>query len=392
MTGVSLTCRGCGSERTTRVVDLGPQTGSDHFVPVDDPTPDGRWPLELWLCAGCGLVQLGPIAAQPPAPVRAVESATSRAHARSTVAAVLAEHPELVGATAFEFASHHGGSWLDHLAAAGCTVVPVGRPAQLVVDVHALAHEQDVAGELASRAEALTPDGLLVLEFHHLLSLIEQSQFDTIRHGHWTYLSLTAVRALAAEQGLVVLSATSEPVFGGSLRLLLAPVASGREPDASVDEVLAAEAAVGVASPDALRTLDIRAHASAHALAGYLADQRRAGRRVLAYGAPSKASVLLGVSEIGPELLPFTVDAAPAKHGLAVPGVRVPIRSVPELAAARPDAVLILTWDIADEVIAQLEAGGGWGADYVLPLPVPHLVTGAPRLPHPRAALDRIES
>jgi hypothetical protein len=376
MTGNSadLTCRGCGSPDTSRVVDLGAQTGSDHFTPVDDPVPDGRWPLELWLCGDCGLVQLGPIEAQMPEPVRAVESDTSRAHARTTVAAVLAERPELVGGTAFEFASHHGGSWLEHLAAAGSTVVDEGVPAQLVVDVHALAHEQDVDGELAKRAAALREDGLLVLEFHHLLPLIAGSQFDTIRHGHWTYLSLTAVQRLAADQGLVVVSATPEPVFGGSLRLLLAHSGSGQQPDESVARVLAAEAAEGVASADALHALDDRAHESARSLAAYLRGQREAGRRVLAYGAPSKASVLLGVSDVGPDLVEFTVDASPAKHGLSVPGVRVPIRPIEELVAARPDVVLVLTWDIADEVIGQLEARGGWGAEYVVPLPEPHTV------------------
>ena len=93
---------------------------------------------------------------------------------------------------------------------------------------------------------------------------------------------------------------------------------------------------------------------------------------MLAYGAPSKASVLLGLAGVGTDLLPFTVDASPAKHGLSIPGVRVPIRPVEELAAAEPDVVLVLTWDIAAEVVQQLEARGGWGAEYVVPAPVPH--------------------
>src|SRR3954453_17718769 len=107
----TLQCRGCLSGETVRVVDLGDQTGSDHFPAPDDPVPDGRWPLELWLCNRCALVQLGPVEPQVPEPVRAVESATSLEHARRTVAAVLAEHPELVGSVVYEFASHHGGSW-----------------------------------------------------------------------------------------------------------------------------------------------------------------------------------------------------------------------------------------------------------------------------------------
>jgi len=95
---------------------------------------------------------------------------------------------------------------------------------------------------------------------------------------------------------------------------------------------------------------------------------------VLGYGAPSKAAVLLGVSDVGPDLLPYTVDAASAKHGRRIPGCGVPIRPVEHLLAARPDVVLILTWDIVDEVVDQLEAGGGWGARYIVPLPEPHAV------------------
>jgi len=369
---VELTCRGCGSSRSTKVVDLGPQPASDFFPEADDPTVDGRWPLELWLCPDCALVQLGPIEALVPEPVRAVESATSLEHARRTVAAVLDEHPELVGSVVYEFASHHGGSWLDHLRGAGCRVADDGEKARLVVDVHGLAHEQDIASCLAERTERLSADGYLVLEFHHLLPLVLEDQFDTIRHGHWVYFSLTAVRNLAAAQGLTTLAATPEPVFGGSLRVLLAPTSSGRTPDASVAKVLAVEQSAGVAEAGALEALNRRAHAAAAELHTYVSAQVGAGRGVLAYGAPSKAAVLLGLSRIGPDLVPFTVDASPAKHGLAIPGVRVPIRPVGELVAARPPIVLVLTWDIADEVVGQLEASGGWGAEYVVPLPHPH--------------------
>jgi hypothetical protein len=138
-----------------------------------------------------------------------------------------------------------------------------------------------------------------------------------------------------------------------------------------VARVLAAEAAAGLADGSGLAAFGARALVTATALRRHLIALRDEGRRVLGYGAPSKAAVLLGVAGIGPDLLPFTVDAAPAKHGLAIPGGRVPIRPVADLVAARPDVVLLLTWDIADEVVAALEAGGGWGAKYLLPLQVP---------------------
>lgn len=381
---MSLTCRGCHGTDTRRVVDLGDQPASDDFPALDDPRPDPRWPLELWFCATCALTQLGPVPALAAEPVRAVESATHRAHTRSAVTAVLAEYPRLAGTRVREFASHHGGSWLPALAEHGCTEAVGGARAALVVDVHALAHEEDVRGHLAERAGVLADDGLLVLEFHHLLALVTQGQFDTVRHGHWTYLSLTAVHRLAAAHGLVCVQAVAEPVFGGSLRVVLAPRAAALPVDPGVADVLAAEARAGLADGSGLVAFDTRARESARALRDYLAERRRAGRRVLGYGAPSKAAVLLGLSAVDADLLEFTVDAAPLKHHLAIPGGRIPIRPVEDLRAARPQEVLLLTWDIAEEVVGALEAGGGWGAQYVVPLPSPHVVGEPDRHPAPR--------
>jgi hypothetical protein len=332
---------------------------------------DDRWPLELWLCASCTLVQLGPVEARLPEPPLAIESATSLAHADSSVRQLLRDHPELVGAKVAEFASHHGGSWLPSLRSAGCREAVGGERADLVVDVHGLAHEPDLGTSLACRAERLAPGGQLLLEFHHLLPLVLECQFDTIRHGHWAYLSLGALQRLAAPLDLRVSDVRRVSLFGGSLQVTLRHhmAGGGREPvDDSVRAVLSDEVAAGVNDPIRLAEMQSTALRSAEVLHGYLVAQRSRGRLVLGYGAPSKAPVLLGVSRVGPELLPFTVDAAPGKHGRRIPGVGVPIRSVDDLRAARPDVVLILTWDIADEVISQLEADGGWGAEYVVPI------------------------
>jgi C-methyltransferase C-terminal domain/Putative zinc binding domain len=367
----ALTCRGCAETRAYLVVDLGEQPASDDFPAMDAPLPDAVWPLQLWYCPDCALVQLGPVEALAEEPVRAVESETSRRHAARTVTAVLADHPFLVGGTVREFASHHGGSWLDALAGYGCRPAPDSEPADLVVDVHGLAHEQDLAGQLALRASALAPEGLLVIEHHHLLPLVEQTQFDTIRHGHWTYLSLTAVSRLAGRHGLRPVRAIGEPVFGGSLRIVLAHQESVHAGDSTVAEVLAAEAAASLDDGNGLKSLADRAAESATALRAYLSGLRQSGRTVAGYGAPSKAAILLGVGGIGRDLLPYTVDASPAKHGLAIPGDRIPIEAVDVLCERRPDTVLILTWDIADEVVAQLETAG-LSAEYIVPLPMPH--------------------
>jgi len=284
------------------------------------------------------------------------------------------EHPELSGATVAEFASHHGGSWLGHLHAAGCRPVADGERAELVVDVHGLAHEPAIGRSLAERADRLAPGGLLVLEFHHLLPLLVENQFDTVRHGHWSYFSLGALSRLAAPLGLAVAAVRQVPLFGGSLQVMLRHSDGFEVADALVKAVLDDEAATGVDDPDRLAALHAAAHRCASALHDHLVEQRCLGRSVLGYGAPSKAPVLLDVSRVGPDLLPFTVDAAPGKHGRRIPGCGVPIRPVDELRAARPDVVLILTWDIADEVIFQLEADGGWGAEYLVPMPTPRVI------------------
>lgn len=369
-------CRGCAGDDVTPVVDLGPQPCADHFPPVGTPGEDPRWPLELWLCRDCKLVQLGPVEPQLPEPPLAVESATSLAHAETSVKELLAEHPELAGAAVFEFASHHGGSWLDHLRAAGCRIATGPEHADLVVDVHGIAHEPEVGEMMRLRAERLAPGGLLVLEFHHLLPLFIGNQFDTVRHGHWSYLSLGAVIRLGALHGLAVESVRRIDMFGGSLRVMLRHSAEAG-PDESVAEMLQDESAAGISDEIQLASLQEAARHAAGALHDELVRHQAAGRTVLGYGAPSKAPVLLDLSKVGTDLLAFTVDAAPGKHGRRIPGCGVPIRPIDELRAARPDIVLVLTWDIADEVISQLEADGrGWGATYLVPLPEPHEVVG----------------
>ncbi|MFF0340488.1 methyltransferase C-terminal domain-containing protein [Kribbella sp. NPDC004875] len=369
---VAFRCRGCAGENVVPVVDLGAQPCADYFPAADAPGPDPRWPLELWLCRDCTLVQLGPVEAQVAEEPLAVESATSRAHAETSVKEILGDYPELSGGTVFEFGSPHGGSWLDHLYAADCRLAGDGETANLVVDVHGIVHEPQYGDSLQLRAERLAPGGLLVMEFHHLLPLFVGNQFDTIRHGHWAYVSLRALRNVAALHGLAVESVRQVDMFGGSLMVMLRHAADAK-PDASIAVLLEDEDAAGIADEVQLGSLQEAAWHAAGALHDELARHKAAGRTVLGYGAPSKAPVLLDLSRVTTDLLPFTVDMAPGKHGRRIPGgCLVPIRPIAELKAARPDVVLVLTWDIADEVIAQLESDGGWGTSYLVPLPEPH--------------------
>ncbi|MFG1907847.1 class I SAM-dependent methyltransferase [Kribbella sp. NPDC048928] len=372
---MSFKCRGCAGENVVPVVDLGEQPCADYFPPAETPGPDPRWPLALWLCRECTLVQLGPVEPQLAEEPLAVESATSRAHAEASVKEILSDHPELSNGVVFEFGSPHGGSWLDHLYAAGARLAGDDDKADLVVDVHGIVHEPQYGEMLKLRADRLAPGGLLVMEFHHLLPLFVGNQFDTVRHGHWAYVSLRALQNIAALHGLKVESVQQVEMYGGSLMVMLRHTADV-QPDQSVDVVLEDEDAAGIADEVQLGSLQEAAWHAAGALHDELVRHKAAGRTVLGYGAPSKAPVLLDLSKVTTDLLPFTVDLAPGKHGRripgGVPGKMIPIRPIDELKAAKPDVVLVLTWDIADEIIAQLEADGGWGTTYLVPLPEPH--------------------
>ena len=369
-------CRGCGRRALRQVLDLGRQPASDYFPLVTDSGPDPAWPLTLWFCPSCALVQVGRVDhATQEQPALAVESATSLRHARTSVRNLIERDPSLRGTTVAEFASHHGGSWLPQLVAVGCRdVTHSDEPASLVIDVHALAHEEYLGPAIDRRVARMRSDGRLVFEFHYLGALVRALQFDTIRHGHTAYVSLVALTRLTAEHGLVVTRVRHEAVFGGSVQVELRPTCTGAVADESVLQTQAEERACRLDRAEGMTGMAAQVHAAATALREHLLSAQREGRSVAAYGAPSKAAVLLGVSRVDASLLPFTVDASSAKHGRRIPGCAVPILPVEELRRRRPDEVLVLTWDIADEVIDALEAGGGWGANYVVPLPEPRAI------------------
>lgn len=357
---------------TDRVLNLGRQPASDAFPPANDANEEARWPLELWYCTRCHLAQL---AVDPPLPEPplAVESATMARHARETAVDVISEAALPAGSTVAEAASHHGGSWMPYLVASGLVPQPLEAEGSvdLLVDVHGLAHEPDTETALAAHARRLSPTGRLVLEFHHLLSLVTEGQFDTVRLGHPVYLSVLALQQGLRRHDLVVTDAVLNPAYGGSLRVTARRDSDHAYVHDSVDAVLDAERSAGLDSPDGLRPLQAQADRSARALRRYLEDARTSGRTVLGYGAPSKASVLLCYSGVDDRLLPATADLSPAKHGRRLPGCGVPIVSPEALLAARPDDVLILTWDIAEEVVRQLAALGQQGSRFLVPVPEP---------------------
>jgi hypothetical protein len=301
------------------------------------------------------------------------------AHAAASAVQIVALEGARPGDRVIEIDSHHGGSWLDGFRAAGMVVCPPDQVADLVADVHGIAHEPDLHSPLAAHACRLAPGGRLVLEFHHLLPMVEQAQVDTVRHGHWVYLSMTALARLLPLHGLVPVRAVQVEVYGGSLRVTAARLADHPDVDASVAEVLEAERRAGLDGLRSLAAFGQNGLRTARAFARHLMDARDQRWTVAGYGAPSKAPVLVSLAGVDNDLLPYTVDLSPAKQGCRLPGTRIPILTPDELLARRPTEVVILTWDIANEIVHQLSRtveGTGWRPRLFVPLPAPRYVSG----------------
>jgi 2-polyprenyl-3-methyl-5-hydroxy-6-metoxy-1,4-benzoquinol methylase len=241
--------------------------------------------------------------------------------------------------------------------------------ADLVAANNVFAHVPDIRGFAAGLRALVKDDGMVTLEFPHLLRLIERRQYDTIYHEHYSYLSLlTSSRALATA-GLRVVDVTELSTHGGSLRVYARPEESAGEPTAQVKTVLAEEESAGLHTVGghegfAPAVLKIKSD-----LLGFLLSAAGEGRSVAGYGAPGKGNTLLNHCGIRSDLLSYTVDRSPFKQGKFLPGTHIPIHAPERLAETRPDYILVLPWNLRDEISRQLSYAGSWGARLVFPIP-----------------------
>jgi hypothetical protein len=245
----------------------------------------------------------------------------------------------------------------------------------LVVDVHHLMHAADLGATLDALAAEVADGGVLVCEFFHVLPMVARTLIDTVRHAHFTYPSLDTATRLLGARGLTVTRATEVPSYGGSVRIVARRTSGQHAVDASVGLLIERERAAGVTTVDGLTAFGRRGASRAAAVADRLDRWRADGRRVAAYGAPSKAPVLAAVAHLDVQLVPYTVDLSPAKHGRRLAGTQIPIRAVEELVADRPDVVLLFGWDLAEEIRSGLRArryDDGWDPVLHVPLPNPH--------------------
>jgi SAM-dependent methyltransferase len=246
-----------------------------------------------------------------------------------------------------------------------------GKQADLTVANNVLAHVPDINDFVAGFAILLKPLGVATFEFHHLLKLIEENQFDTIYHEHFSYLSLTAVSCIFAANGLSVFDVEEHATHGGSLRVFAQRRDSGQQArNARVDEMLQCEAKLGMLKPEFYKSFQSKTDKIKNDFLGFLLEARRQGKTVAAYGAAAKGNTLLNYAGIRPDLLSFVVDRNPAKQGKFMPGSRIPIVDELRLKQEKPDYVVILPWNLKKELMLQLEYVRAWGGDFVTAVPI----------------------
>ena len=380
-------CRHCGSPLDHQVIDLGHQPPSNAYLsPEQLAGPELTYPLRLLVCSECWLVQLPAHAAAEDlfTPDYAYFSSTSSswcAHAERFVAEAVERLTLGSQSHVVELASNDG-YLLQYLQQRGipCLGIEPTRataeaarskgiptlerffglelaekldPADLVVANNVLAHVPDINDFLAGIARLLKPTGLASIECPHLLRLLQGNQFDTIYHEHYSYLSLQVVQRMAATAGLVVVDVEELSTHGGSLRLWLAPQVAGREPSASVRSLQLQEQAAGLETLAAWVDFQRRAEAAKNGFLRFLLQEQEAGRSVMGYGAAAKGNTLLNYAGVRSDLLPAVADRATSKQGKHLPGSHIPVISPQQLAQRDPYTLLVLPWNLIEEVSKQ---------------------------------------
>jgi SAM-dependent methyltransferase len=402
-------CRLCDSNRLLSVLDLGATPPCETFLTADElDLPEPTFPLHLRLCEDCLLLQI-PALITPEDTFAEYAYFSSYAdswvqHAKRFVddaASRLGLGPE---SFVVEVASNDG-YLLQHVIAAGIPClgiepsVNVGAaardrgvptetafldedlaaavrrhhgPADLVVANNVYAHIPDLLGFTRSLRELMARDGWLSIEVHHALNLVTLAQFDTVYHEHFQYYTvLSATRALATA-GLAVVDVEMIPTHGGSIRLWARPEESAGPPSERVADVLRIEEHAGLHGVDGYLQMRPRTEAVRHELLRFLLECRAEGKRVVGYGAPGKGNTLLNYCGIRSDLLEYTVDRNPYKHGRFTPGTRIPIYDPAQIEKDRPDVVVALPWNLESELTEQLEYITEWGGQLVFPLPELH--------------------
>ena len=404
---MSITCRLCGNSSLISVLDLGASPPCESFLSEEQlDLPEATYPLHLRLCPGCLLLQIPALIT--PEDTFGGDYAYYSSYSTSWVEHARRFVDQAVDALGLDpdgfvvEVAANDGYLLQHVVnrgirclgiepsvncseAARAKGIPMLRafldealaarvrdehgPADLVVANNVFAHIPDITGFAAGLRGLVADTGRVSIEVHHALSLITSAQFDTIYHEHFQYWTVLAARHGLAAGGLRLVDVELLPTHGGSIRLWAVPEDADVAEHPRVADVETVERTAGLDSPDGYLGLAERVAGIRDDLVSFLIEARRAGRRVVAYGAPGKGNTLLNYCGIRPDLLAYAADRNTFKHGRYTPGTRIPVVSPEHLIEDCPDDVLVLPWNLRDEITAQLTATLRPGTRLVWPLP-----------------------
>jgi SAM-dependent methyltransferase len=246
--------------------------------------------------------------------------------------------------------------------------------ADLLLGNNVLAHVPDLNDFVGGMQILLKKDGVITMEFPHLLRLIEGNQFDTIYHEHFSYFSFLTVRRVFAHHGLELFDVEELSTHGGSLRIYGQHAGAGRPVTERVTELLGRERKLGFETLEMYSRFGEQVRETKRKVLEFLVDAKRAGKSVAGYGAPGKGNTLLNYCGIRTDFIDYTVDRNPYKQGKYTPGTRIPILTPETIRATRPDYIFVLPWNLADEITAQLAYVREWGGKFVLPIPILRVV------------------
>lgn len=401
-------CRHCHVELSLQLMDLGASPPSNAYLNAAQLAAPERWyPLRVFACTRCWLVQTEDYAHY--AELFSRDYAYFSSFSTSWLAHSKRYVDDMVQRFGLSPVSHvvevaaNDGYLLQYVQQAGipCTgieptastasaarakgleiveaffgvelaerLVAQGKAADLIAANNVLAHVPDINDFVSGFARLLKANGVATFEFPHLMQLVDDCQFDTIYHEHFSYLSLAAVRRLFEANGLCVFDVEQLPTHGGSLRVYAQRSDTGaRLVESRVAELMRVETRVGIETAAYYEGFQARADDIRDGVVTFLIEARRAGKRVAAYGAAAKGNTLLNYAGVRPGLLPWVVDRNPAKQGQYMPGSRIPIVDEERLRRERPDYVLVLPWNLKAEVMNQLAYIREWGGRFVCAVP-----------------------
>ena len=401
------TCRHCGTPLGIVLADLGHSPIANDMIPADRlDAPEATYPLAVRVCGNCWLAQAGDVL-----PADAIfradytyfssHSTSWLAHAKAYVDMAIERFGLSADSKVVEVACNDG-YLLQYVKQAGIPclgVEPTAGPAQaarklgLDVDVefmtedygkslaargwqadlvtanNVLAHVPDINDFVRGIAAILKPEGVATFEVQHLLRLMQGRQFDTIYHEHFSYLSLIAAERLFDAAGLRVFAVDNLPTHGGSVRFFVCRKEAERPNEISLDSMRAEELEYGLDRAETYRAWRADILDTKFALLEMLLELKKQGKTIVGYGAPAKGVTLLNYCGIDSDFIDYTVDRAPSKKGCYFPGVGVPILDPGEILNTQPDYVLILPWNLKDEIKDQMAAVRDWGGKFIIPVP-----------------------